>query len=167
MKSSIRSAVAAIAIAVVAPAANAAATVSNDFTVSVNLLSQCSAVASGTQTMDFGDYTAITGGAATPAPTLNIDFNCTRNHVPASVAFDAVNGTVAGGGVLVGLNYDINVDAGAINTAGTAATSAPGGTGSADLRRYVVTGSMPANQAGTCVGTSCAGSHTRTLILTF
>jgi len=37
----------------------------------------------------------------------------------------------------------------------------------ADAVSYSVTGSMPANQAGTCGAATCSGSHTRTLIVTY
>ncbi|HUP29717.1 MAG TPA: spore coat protein U domain-containing protein [Usitatibacter sp.] len=161
MKKILASTVAAIAI--LAPAANAATT-SNSFNVSVSLTSQCSASNSGTTTVDFGTYTAFQI-AAQGSTSVNLNFNCTRGFAPTSVAFDVVNGTAAGVGVLAGLQYTLT--AGAPSTVGgTAATTATIGTG--DAVTYAVSGSMPAAQAGTCAAASCGPtSHVRTLIVTF
>lgn len=156
-------ATAVAAIAVMAPAANAA-TVNNNFNVSVSLTSQCSASNSGTTTVDFGTYSAFQVGAQASS-SVNLVFNCTRGFAPTSVAFDVVNGTAAGVGVLGGLQYTLT--AGAPSTVGgTAATTATIGTG--DAVTYAVSGSMPANQAGTCAAASCGPtSHVRTLIVTY
>jgi uncharacterized protein YaiE (UPF0345 family) len=164
MKNSLRLLAAALAVASFATVAQAASTVNNNFTVSVNLSSRCIATNSGTQTLDFGTYTAFQGSAQTPAAPVSLTFDCTRGLAPVSVAFDTVNGTAAGVGVLVGLQYALSTSA-ATTVAGTAASTATIGT--ADAVSYSVNGSMPANQAGTCGLATCAGSHTRTLIVTY
>jgi hypothetical protein len=155
---------AALAVASVIPAAQAASTVNNSFTVSVNLSSRCIATNSGAATLDFGTYTAFQAGAQSPAAPVTLTFDCTRGLAPVSVAFDTVNGTAAGVGVLAGLQYSLNASAASI-VAGTAASTATIGT--ADAVSYSVNGSMPALQAGTCGTATCAASHTRTLIVTY
>lgn len=155
-------------LATAIPAAQAATTASNNFTVTVALTSQCKANNDSTQTVDFGTYEAFQVGAQASLADANIEFKCTRGFTPASAAFDTTNGTAIGGGVLLGLNYDLSVAASTLTTAGTAATSAPAGIGSGDIRTYAVSGAMPADQAGDCATASCAAlSHTRTLIVTF
>jgi uncharacterized protein YaiE (UPF0345 family) len=140
------------------------ATTGNAFTVSTSLTSQCQATNSGSQTVDFGTYTAFqaTPQAGTP---VNLLFQCTRGFAPTSVAFDVVNGTAAGVGVLIGLQYTLSAGA-ASTVVGTPATTATIGTG--DAVTYAVSGSMPAGQAGTCATAGCGPtSHVRTLIVTF
>jgi spore coat protein U-like protein len=153
------------AFSAMSPAAQAATT-SNNFNVSVTLTSQCAATNSGTTTVAFGTYTAFQA-AAQPSSSVNLTFQCTRGFSPISVAFDVVNGTAAGVGVLQGLQYTLT--AGAPSTvAGTAATTATIGTG--DVKTYAVSGTMPAGQAGTCAVASCGtseASHVRTLVVTF
>ena len=153
---------AAAVLAAVVPAVHAASPAPNNFTVQVNLSSQCEATNDGTQTVDFGTYTAF--GAAANAPAVGLTFRCTRGFAPVSVAFDTVdaNSTAAGVGVLAGLQYTLTAAA-AVVSAGTAASSATIGTG--DTRTYNVSGTMPALQAGT--GAGGAASHTRQLILTY
>lgn len=142
-----------------------AGTANNDFNVSTSLSSQCTATNSGTTTVDFGTYTAFQVGVQT-STSVNLQFQCTRGFAPTSTAFDIVNGTAAGVGVLVGLQYTLTAGSAAI-VAGTAATTATIGTG--DAVTYAVSGTMPAGQAGTCVASSSCGptSHVRTLIVTF
>jgi spore coat protein U-like protein len=162
MKRLLLSAATATAVAMAFPAA--AATTNNDFNVSVSLTSACQALNSGTQTVDFGTYAAFQVAAKTSS-SVNLTFQCTRGFAPTSVAFDAVNGTAAGVGVLQGLQYTLT--AGAPGTAaGTAASVTSTGTG--DTVTYAVSGSMPGGQAGTCVTASCGPtSHVRTLIVTY
>jgi len=149
--------------AVTAPAINAATAV-NNFDVSVTLNSQCKATNSGTTTVDFGDYTAFQATAATGTP-VGLTFDCTRNFSPTSVEFDTTNGTAAGVGVLQGLQYTLTAAA-PTSVAGTAASTTSIGT--ADVKTYNITGTMPANQAGDCATGSCGPvSHQRTLIVTF
>jgi hypothetical protein len=151
------------AAAAMIPAAQAATT-SNNFNVSVTLSSQCAATNSGTTTVAFGTYTAFQAAALVGTP-VNLTFQCTRGFSPVSVAFDVVNGTAAGVGVLVGLQYTLT--AGAPTTAaGTAATTATIGTG--DVKTYAITSTMPGLQAGACATASCGPTtHVRTLIVTF
>jgi len=140
-----------------------AQTVSNAFDVSVTLTSQCKATASGTQTLEFGTYTAFQAAALT-ASGVSLEFECTRGFTPAGVAFDSSEGTSIGGGVLAGLNYDLEF-ADAVVVDGDAATSAAADIGSGDTRTYAITGSIAAAQAGT--DTAALASHTRTLIITY
>ena len=163
MKNRMHVVVAAVALAACGFAAEAA-TVNNNFTVSVTLASRCVATNSGTATLDFGTYTAFQGSAQTPAAPVSLTFDCTRGLAPVSVAFDTVNGTSAGVGVLAGLQYSLSASAASI-VAGTAASTSSIGT--ADGVTYSINGSMPANQAGTCGTASCAASHTRTLVVTY
>jgi hypothetical protein len=162
MKKAIRSVLALSALASVSTSLTHAADISNDFSVTVTLSSQCRAVDTGTKTLAFGSYTAFRGTALDATP-IDIEFECTRGLVPTTVAFDAVNGTAIGGGVVGGLNYDLAFGT-AVVTPGTDATSAADDIGSGDLRSYEITGSMPADQAGE-VGE--ATSHTRTLIVSY
>ena len=141
-----------------------AGTTNNDFNVSTSLTSQCSATNSGSTTVDFGTYTAFQVAPQT-STSVNLQFQCTRGFAPTSTAFDTVNGTAAGVGVLVGLQYTLTAGA-ASTVAGTAATTATIGTG--DAVTYAVSGSMPAGQAGTCAAASCGPTTVvRTLIVTF
>jgi len=162
MNTKFRLLAATLALASAIPAS--AGTVSNGFTVSVNLSSRCIATNASAPTLDFGTYTAFQGSAAAPATPVTMTFDCTRGLAPVSVAFDTTNGTAAGVGVLVGLQYSLSASS-ATTVAGTAASTTT--IGSADAVSYSVTGSMPANQAGTCGAATCAGTHTRTLIVTY
>jgi hypothetical protein len=139
-----------------------AADISNDFTVSVTLSAQCQAKDTGTKTLDFGTYTAFQADAQ-DATGIDIEFECTRGLVPTSVAFDTTNGTAIGGGVVGGLNYDMEI-ATAVVTDGTDSTSAAADIGKADLRSYAISGTMAASQAGEVGATA---SHTRTLIVSY
>jgi hypothetical protein len=151
------------AAAAMIPAAQAATT-SNNFNVSVTLSSQCAATNSGTTTVAFGTYTAFQAAALVGTP-VNLTFQCTRGFSPVSVAFDVVNGTAAGVGVLVGLQYTLTAAA-PTTAAGTAATTATIGTG--DVKTYAITSTMPGLQAGACATASCGPTtHVRTLIVTF
>lgn len=163
MNSKIRLLVAALAVASIAPAVEAAQTVNSNFTVSVNLQSRCMATNSNGTTLDFGNYTAFQGSASIPTP-VTLTFDCTRGTAPTSVAFDTTNGTAAGVGVLAGLQYSLTATAQA-TVAGTAASTSSIGT--ADGVSYSISGNMPANQAGTCGTSSCAASHVRTLVVTY
>ncbi len=141
-----------------------AATASNNFNVSVSLTSQCRQTNTGTQTVDFGTYTAFQAGAQ-GSSTANLTFECTRGFSPISTAFDVVNGLATGEGVVQGLQYTLTAAA-PTTAAGTAATTATIGTG--DTKTYAVTGTMPALQAGACATASCGPTtQLRTLIVTF
>ena len=144
-----------------------AATASNNFNVSVSLTSQCRQTNTGTQTVDFGTYTAFQAGAQASVGSASLTFECTRGFSPTSSAFDAVlpDSTAAGVGVVQGLQYALTAAA-PTTVAGTAATSVIIGTG--DTKTYVVSGSMPADQAGACALASCGPTtQLRTLIVTF
>ncbi|MCX7255481.1 MAG: hypothetical protein NTZ64_01790 [Polaromonas sp.] len=160
---------AAALLASVTPVA-LASTVASDFTVSVQLAAQCQALNTGTQTVDFGTYTAF--GAAKTA-SANLTFNCTRGLAIPTFSFDATNGSAAGYGVLAGLNYGLS--AADTRTVGSAATAVAGGVGSATLHTVTISGTMAAGQAGECLvanstAASCestATSHVRTLTVTY
>ena len=144
-----------------------AATASNNFNVSVTLSSQCRQTNTGTQTVDFGTYTAFQAGAQASVASASLTFECTRGFSPVSSAFDTVlaDSTAAGVGVVQGLQYALTAAA-PTNLAGTAASSVTIGSG--DTKTYVVSGSMPALQAGACAAASCGPTtQLRTLIVTF
>ncbi len=146
------------------PAAQAAAT-SNNFNVSVTLTSMCEVTNNSTQTLSFGTYQAFQTLPQASAAPVSLAFRCTRGFAPTSTAFDTTLGNAAGVGVLVGLQYALTTAA-AVTVGGTAASTATIGTG--DAVTYSVSGSMPADQAGACAGSSCGPtSHIRTLIVTF
>jgi hypothetical protein len=158
-----RAAAAAAAFALGVPAAQAA-TANSNFNVTVTLTSQCQATNSGTTTVAFGTYTAFQA-TALASNTVNLTFNCTRGLVPVSVLYDTTNGTAAGVGVIAGLQYTLTTGT-VVVTAGTAASTTTVGT--ADIRSYPVSGSMPAGQAGTCATTTCTpAAVVRTLIVTY
>src|SRR5688572_17702340 len=106
MQRTIRATLAFSALFAVSMPLTQAADISNDFTVQVVLSSQCRAMDTGTKTLDFGTYTAFQATQQDATP-IDIEFECTRGLVPTTVAFDIVNGTAIGGGVLGGLNYDM------------------------------------------------------------
>jgi hypothetical protein len=103
--------------------------------------------------------------AANTGTAVNLTFQCTRGFSPVSAAFDTVNGTAAGVGVVQGLQYTLTAAA-PTTTAGTAATTGTIGTG--DTKTYAITSTMPGGQAGTCATASCGPTTVvRTLIVTF
>jgi spore coat protein U-like protein len=89
-------------------------------------------------------YTAF--GAVQNA-TTPFGVTCT-NLLPYTMALDATVGVVAG------LQY-------------TLALSAAGATGTGVAQPYSINGTMPAAQAGTCAGASCATTQARTLTITY
>jgi spore coat protein U-like protein len=155
-------------LAVTTPAAQAATTPGGNFNVTVTLTSVCTM---GVVTpLAFGTYTAFQAGAQTATPTT-ATLTCTRGLTGVTAAFDNVAaGSTAdaaatnavGAGVLAGLEYSILATPSAV-VAGTAATASTIGT--ADSLPYVISGSMPALQAGT----ASAGeqSQQRTLTITY
>lgn len=94
----------------------------------------------------FGTYVAF---RATPliAPNANIVLNCTPS-LSYNLALDANSGVVAG------LNYSLSL------SATTSSGSGPGQT-------HTISGTMPANQAGTCTTGTCSDSDPRTLTITY
>ena len=151
------------ALVAVVPVANAL-TASNNFTVTATLSSACQVSNNLTQTINFGTYTAFQASAITPA-AISLIFNCTHNYPPISVAFDAVNGSAAGLGVLNGVAYSLTAAAPTTAAGANATTTVAAGQ---DVVTYAVTGTMAAAQPGQCATASCGPtSHTRTLILTY
>ncbi len=151
-----------------------AATVAGNFNVTVTLDSRCTMAAIGD--LAFGTYTAFraTDLAATDTTAT---LTCTRGLTGVTAAFDTVaaGATAAaaatdavGAGVIAGLQYDITATAQAV-LPGTAATA--GNIGTADTREYIISGNMPADQAGTCATnqTACnvVASQQRTLTVTY
>jgi hypothetical protein len=149
-----------------------AQTATGNFDVNVTLTSACR-MTTTTPALNFGTYVAFRNTDLTATPVA-IAFECTRGLAvsPPNVQFDTTNGTTTGPaatatgeGVLAGLRYTMSVS----NTASTAG-AAPvvanlGDIGTAATYTYTVTGSMPANQAGT----AAAGvqTHVRQLIVSF
>ncbi len=88
---------------------------------------------------------------------MTANFDTGTDATAAAAATNAV-----GAGVVGGLRYDITATPGAV-TAGTAATASSIGTG--DSRPYTITGSMPADQAGT--GPTGAKTQQRTLTVNY
>lgn len=92
---------------------------------------------------------AFTYIAFAPLINANTSFGVTcTNWLPYTMALDATVGVVAG------LQYSL-------------ALSAPGGTGTGVQQTYSINGTMPAAQAGTCVGASCIATQARTLTITY
>lgn len=170
MKKFLISTVTAAALLASAAPAAIATTVTSDFTVSVQLAAQCQALNTGTQTVDFGTYTAF--GSAKSA-SANLTFNCTRGLAVPTFSFDTINGSAAGYGVLAGLNYGLSATD--TRTAGSAASAVAGGVGSATLHTVTISGTMAAGQAGECLAAdstaanceSTPTSHVRTLTVTY
>lgn len=149
-----------------------AQTATGNFNVTTTLTSACR-MTTVNPALAFGTYVAF---RATPlaATAVNITFECTRNFGAApNVQFDAptygttsVSGaTATGEGVLAGLRYTMAVS----NTGSTPGTepvvATNGNIGTAATYTYQVTGSMPADQAGTAP--SGATFHQRQLIVSF
>jgi len=141
---------------------------SSTFNVTVALTTTCKVLTATPPSLAF-TYTAFQAGASTAAATALV-FECTRGFIAApTVNLDtgtdatsaAVGATTSGVGVVGGLQYSVNVAAGAA-TAGTAASTSTIGTST--QYSYAITGSMPALQAG---DSSKATSQTRTLTVTY
>ena len=90
-------------------------------------------------------YSAFAAAAANATTTFRV--TCT-NLLPYTIALDATTAVISG------LQYSL-------------ALSAPGGTGTGAAQLYTVTGTMPANQAGTCGTATCAATQARTLTITY
>jgi spore coat protein U-like protein len=152
---------AGLIIAGLLPARFHAQTAENDFTVQVTLAGVCEASNANAQTVNFGVYTAYQA-AAQNSNEIELQFRCTRGLMPVSVAFDSGTGR----GVLQGLNYALTASSVPVTQAGDSATA--DSIGSADTVSYRVSGTMPANQAGSCPDTTCGpAAHVRTLVLTY
>lgn len=161
MKKFLLSAIAATSlVTALIPAAQAANPVTSQFDVSVLLAAQCIANNSGSQTVDFGTYTAF-GAVKTASAVLT--FNCTRGLATPTFSFDTANGLANGDGVVAGLNYSLSTTA--VPTTTTAGNPATPGTtnGSAAVRTVTISGTMPAGQAGQCLNTSSLAAACDTL----
>jgi spore coat protein U-like protein len=90
-------------------------------------------------------YTAFRATAAAGTTTFRV--TCT-NLLPYTMALDATTAVIAG------LQYSLALSS-------TSAT----GTGAAQL--YTITGTMPADQAGTCTTASCGATQARTLTISY
>jgi spore coat protein U-like protein len=143
MRSAAAAALAA-ALALAPMGAGATTTAPSTFNVTVTLTSVCSVTTSPanvafTYTSFQGSPAVSTGGGFT--------VKCT-NNLPYTMSLDSTSGTV------LGLNYTVAVP-----------TTTQTGTG-AD-QAFTVTGSIAANQSGTCNLGTCSGSQTRTLTVTY
>lgn len=112
------------------------------FPVTVNTPAQC-VISTAPGPVDFGTYVAF-GPAAAASTTFGV--TCT-NYLPYTLALDAT------AGVVTGLNYVLSAPAAGV------------GTGLQQL--LSITGNMPAGQAGQCASSSCTGTDTRTLTLSY
>lgn len=134
--------------------AQAGNTTSN-FDVTVNLTSGCSIGA--ITALDF-TYTAYQPGAQ-PATGGGFNVSCTNglsyNFGLVSGAGGAAPGAASINPTTLGLNYTLNIPAGG-PFVGTGANQA-----------YTLTGSMGANQGGTCAGASCSTTVQHTLVVNF
>jgi len=119
------------------------------FAVSINNVATCNITS--VATVAFGTYVALQNTALI-SPAASVVMNCTTN-LPYSLALDATSGLIAG----AGLNYSL-------------ATSWVAGSqlrGAGPGQTYTITGTLPANQAGTCSSGSCSGSSPRVLTVTY
>lgn len=91
------------------------------------------------------NYTSFTGTAQSAARTF--DLRCS-NALPWSVAVSPASTT------LLGLNYTMGI-------------SPASGTGNGADQVITLTGTLPANQAGTCAGATCAGTQAHTVTITY
>jgi hypothetical protein len=150
-----------------------AQTATGNFDVNVTLTSACR-MTTTTPALNFGTYVAFRNTDLTATPVA-IAFECTRGLTisPPNVQFDApawgttsgAGPTASGEGVLAGLRYTMGVS----NTGSTAGSApvvtTPGDIGVPATYTYTVTGSMPADQAGTAAGG--VQTHVRQLIVSF
>ena len=155
------------------PAAQAITVGPTSFNVTVTLTPLCT-MAAFSGDLAFS-YAAFSGAPVAGTPTSAV-LTCTRGLTGVSAQFDiGANATSSiiqtsptGEGVVAGLNYTMLATRTATFTGLGATAGAPGSIGSADQWTYTITGSMPANQAGTCIGgPSCAGLQVRTLTVTY
>jgi len=90
-------------------------------------------------------YSAFQASAANASTTFQV--TCT-NLLPYTMALDATTAVIAG------LQYSLSL-------------SGAGATGTGAAQNYTITGTMPADQAGTCVTSSCATTQVRTLTISY
>ena len=122
---------------------NGAVVANGDFTANVSILSQCyiSSLPSPLA-LNYVSFSPTAGSASTP-----FGVSCTLS-TPYTMALDATSGT------LLGLNY-------------TLALSSTAATGTGFGQSHSVTGTIAANQAGTCATGTCAASQPRTVTISY
>ena len=160
--------------AVIPVAVVQAATASNAFTVSVTLQSQCQVTNTSVPVLSFTYQAFSTSAVASTSPVV-MTFRCTRGIPAPTVAFDtgtdktssATGLTATGEGVVSGLRYTLAAAADSAVSPGAEATTSSGG--GVELLSYSVSGSMQADQAGTCStsGTCTGVTQARALIVTY
>ncbi|HEY2627814.1 MAG TPA: spore coat protein U domain-containing protein, partial [Usitatibacter sp.] len=138
-------------------------------------------LAAGTYT-DTVTMTLLYGGATNPTATFPVTVvspaSCTMTTAPGTVAFtySAFRATAATANTTYRvtctnlLPYTMALDATTAVISGlqySLALSSSGGTGTGAAQLYTITGTMPANQAGTCATASCAATQARTLTITY
>ena len=121
---------------------------SNTMPVSITNPATCSITSIGN--VAFGTYIAFRATALS-ASTADIVLSCT-SQLPYTMSLDANTGVVAG------LNYSLTINS--LTPPVTSRGTGPGQT-------HSLVGTMPANQAGTCVTGTCAGTNTHTLTVTY
>lgn len=140
--------VAVTAALAAAPFSAHAATATSNFNVTVSLTASCS-ITSGPTDVAF-TYQSFQGTDATSTGGA-FGVRCT-NTLPYTMSLDSTTGTV------IGLNYSLTLPTGPF--AGTGA-----------IQNYTVSGTMVADQSGTCATSpdvsACSGSQQRTLTITY
>jgi spore coat protein U-like protein len=134
---------------------------------------------------NFTDTVTMTlryGGATNPTATFPVSImspaTCTISTAPGTVAFtySAFAATASNASTTFGvtcsnlLPYSMALDATTAVISGlqySLALSIPNATGTGLAQTFTITGTMPANQAGTCGTTSCAATQPRTLTITY
>jgi hypothetical protein len=168
MKKLLLTSLAAAALSLASLSASAATVGPTGFTVQVKLTPTCIASASNvTGVLDFGTYTALTGGASLPTPSFAYSLDCTRNLTTTPVlTFDTAGGGV--NGVVAGLNYVLATTA-AAQTVGVSASASPLTAGTASKYAFTVSGTMAASQAGDQAGQAAGFTYvdSRTLTVTY
>lgn len=161
---------------VLASSGASAATVGDQFDVSVTLTSACSVTtAAANIAMTYTAFavlpstgTASTTFSCTRGLTPSFQFDTTAAGATSSAASNTVGGTITSQGVLKGLLYTLSATVPA-KAAGTAASAGVGGTGgsigTADTYSLTINASIPAGQAGD--GPNGAGNQARTLIISY
>ena len=143
----------ALALTAMITAPAQAATVAGNFDVNITLTSAC--IYTKTSDVAFS-YTSFQSTAASQTTAGGFTVKCT-NTLPYTMALDTS-----------GSYTDL-----ATNLAYTLTLSAAGGTGNGSAQSYAVTGSIAANQAGTCavLGGACTNAAStnkqRTLTITY
>lgn len=146
------------------------------FNVTVTLNTSCKVATNGNVAGSAITYNAFQAGAATGV-AATITYDCTRGLAP-KVAFDtATDGskssgaanatTVAGGGVVAGLRYELSTTA-SVAEAGVDPTATANNVNDAQKRVYAINVSIPAGQAGAGSAQQLASQvQARTLMLSY